>query len=90
MILLEESWADLFILGVIQCSLPTDTPLFFALPDLAQNVSSGKTVSALADMQLLQEVFAKFRHLHIDMAEYACLKAIVLFKPGTTSTFKLK
>lgn len=41
-----------------------------------------KIVAGMADIRLLQNVVARFKRLQIDSTEYACLKAIVLFKPG--------
>lgn len=35
-----------------------------------------------SDMRLLQELTTRFKVLQVDPAEFACHKAIVLFKPG--------
>lgn len=35
-----------------------------------------------ADLRILEEVFSRFKALAVDPTEFACLKAIVLFKPG--------
>ena len=35
-----------------------------------------------ADLNQLNSVMETFKELKIDPAEFACLKAIVLFKPG--------
>jgi len=35
-----------------------------------------------ADLQVLEEIFSRFKALAVDPTEFACLKAIVLFKPG--------
>jgi len=35
-----------------------------------------------SDMRILQEVTARFKGLQVDPAEFACHKAVVLFKPG--------
>jgi len=35
-----------------------------------------------SDMRILQEVTTRFKALQVDPAEFACHKAIVLFKPG--------
>lgn len=42
---------------------------------------NGKT-STIADVRVLQEILARFKAIQVDPAEFACLKAIVLFKPG--------
>ena len=49
----------------------------------AQNAPNGKAVTTMADVRVLQEVMARFKSVQVDPAEFACLKAIVLFKPGT-------
>lgn len=41
-----------------------------------------KTSYTSVDLRLLQEVFSRFKALAVDPTEFACLKAIVLFKPG--------
>ena len=81
-ILLEESWAELFMLCAIQWSMPMDTSPLLSATDHAQNAPNGKTASTLADVRTLQEVLGRFKAVHVDPAEFACLKAITLFKPG--------
>jgi len=52
-------------------------------------MSGGSTVSGKSgghhlhsDMRILQEVTTRFKVLQVDPAEFACHKAVVLFKPG--------
>lgn len=86
-ILLEEAWSELFLLCAIQWSMPMEGCPLFSLPDhlppppSATNVSSGK-VSPITDMRVLQEIMGRFKAIQVDPAEFACLKAIVLFKSG--------
>lgn len=47
-------------------------------------MSNIKTGSEYPDNRLLQEIFRRFKHTQVDPAEFACLKAIALFKPGIT------
>ncbi len=84
-ILLEESWAELFLLCAIQWSMPMETSPLFATPDLMPTAPNGKASSAAGDMRTLQEITNRFRNLQVDPAEFACLKAIALFKPGESS-----
>ena len=42
-----------------------------------------KIVDVMATVRLLQETVSKFKAVNVDSTEYACLKAIVLFKPST-------
>ncbi|XP_030622439.1 photoreceptor-specific nuclear receptor-like [Chanos chanos] len=81
-ILLEEAWSELFLLCAIQWSLPLDSCPLLSLPDLAPTLQ-GKTSMVGADLRVLQEVFSRFKALAVDPTEFACLKAIVLFKPET-------
>jgi len=75
-LLLEESWTELFLLCSIQWCLPHTSPALFSptdLPDLPPSLQ-GVLVQ-------LEGALHRFRQLNIDPAEFACLKAIVLFKP---------
>ena len=82
-ILLEEAWSELFLLCAIQWSMPMESSPLLSATEHAQNAPNGKAASiALADIRLLQEVTSRFRSLQVDPAEFACLKAIILFKPG--------
>ncbi|XP_068607778.1 photoreceptor-specific nuclear receptor [Brachionichthys hirsutus] len=81
-ILLEEAWSELFLLCAIQWSLPLDSCPLLSLPDLCPSMQ-GKTSYSSLDLRLLQEVFSRFKALAVDPTEFACLKAIMLFKPET-------
>ena len=48
----------------------------------AQNTANGKSGTTLANIRVLQEIMSRFKAVHVDPAEFACLKAVVLFKPG--------
>lgn len=83
-ILLEEAWSELFLLCAIQWFLPLESCPLLSLPDLSPS-SQGKSSPSASDLRLLQEVFTRFKALQVDPTEFACLKAIVLFKPGQIS-----
>ncbi|XP_041360427.1 photoreceptor-specific nuclear receptor-like isoform X1 [Gigantopelta aegis] len=83
-ILLEEAWAELFLLCAIQWSMPMDVCPLFGLPEHAPNSHNGK-ISPFSDMRILQEVMTRFKLVQVDPAEFACLKAIVLFKSDAKS-----
>nr|ASL70515.1 nuclear receptor [Brachionus rotundiformis] len=70
-ILLEESWPEIFLLSALQISLPLEVNPFLTANDYADDKSNVK---------LITEVFSKFKILNIDPNEFAFLKAIVLFK----------
>ncbi|XP_059514420.1 photoreceptor-specific nuclear receptor isoform X1 [Myotis daubentonii] len=83
-ILLEEAWSELFLLGAIQCSLPLDSCPLLAPPEAsAAGSSQGRLALASAEMRFLQETISRFRVLAVDPTEFACMKALVLFKPET-------
>ncbi|XP_780706.3 photoreceptor-specific nuclear receptor [Strongylocentrotus purpuratus] len=80
-ILLEEAWSELFLLCALQWSMPLDScPLLTGLHEQSQ---TDKAATCVSDIRLLQEIMSRFRGLRVDPAEFACLKAIVLFKPET-------
>jgi len=77
-LLLEESWSELFLVCSIQWSLPLHQPaasIFSSsqFPDLQHPL-----LTALNQLEALMDTF---KELDIDPAEFACLKAIILFKP---------
>ncbi|KAK0178846.1 hypothetical protein PV327_007694 [Microctonus hyperodae] len=72
--LLEASWRDLFILSVAQLVPTMDpTPL---IPPGPQNSQLSLEVIRF------RETLTGFYTLHVDPHEYACLRALVLFKSG--------
>ncbi|KAF2355041.1 Nuclear hormone receptor ligand-binding domain, partial [Trinorchestia longiramus] len=72
-VLLEEVWSELFVLNAIQWSLPLPScPLFHA----------HKAAQSAHDIRQLSEVATAFREHGVDPAEFAYLKAIVLFRPA--------
>ena len=86
MILREESWAELFLLCAIQWCLPLDPPYpLFSVTEHTLNCNNSKdddVEQITNDVRVLNNVLARFRSLSVDPAEFACIKAIVLFKPG--------
>ncbi|XP_054713775.1 photoreceptor-specific nuclear receptor-like [Uloborus diversus] len=77
--LLEETWSELFLLSAIQWSMPLDANPLFALNEA---LSSNKLRSRHKTyLEVLQKSFTRFKALMTEFSEFACLKAIVLFKP---------
>nr|ASL70626.1 nuclear receptor [Brachionus koreanus] len=70
-LLLEESWPEIFLLSALQISLSLEANPFLSANDYVDDKSNVK---------LMSEIFSKFRVLNIDQNEFAFLKAIVLFK----------
>ncbi|XP_032590759.1 photoreceptor-specific nuclear receptor [Drosophila grimshawi] len=91
-ILLEESWSELFLLNAIQWCIPlepTGCALFSVAEhcnNLENNANGDNCVTKeelAADVRTLHEIFCKYKAVLVDPAEFACLKAIVLFRPET-------
>ncbi|KAM6937048.1 photoreceptor-specific nuclear receptor-like [Xenentodon cancila] len=83
-ILLEEAWSEMFLLCAIQWSLPMESCPLLSLPELSPRQKT-KINHPTPDLQVLEEVFSRFKALAVDPTEFACLKGIVLFKPETRS-----
>jgi nuclear receptor subfamily 2 group E protein 3 len=71
--LLEESWSEIFLLCALQWSLQMEINPLLSANDLSPDKSS---------LRLISELIVKFKMLNLDAAEFAFLKAIVLFKSG--------
>ena len=78
MLLLEETWRELFVLSAAQFHLPVE---------LAEGVSPETTpLAALAELKAFQEAILKFQAMGVDGTEFACLRAIVLLKTTLESS----
>ncbi|XP_011297878.1 nuclear receptor subfamily 2 group E member 1-like [Fopius arisanus] len=75
-ILLEESWSELFVLTAAQWNFTMEESLsvsLMLLPTERQQLIA-------EELRRLRELLAKFTIMRVDHSEYACLKAIALFK----------
>lgn len=94
-ILLEESWRELFVLGAAQFTLPIEAGTLmtalglssshFAMagmpcPPTMPAVSTERQLGLLSEIKAFQETVAKFKQMNVDATEYACLRAVILFK----------
>ncbi|XP_073992739.1 nuclear receptor subfamily 2 group E member tailless [Rhodnius prolixus] len=75
--LLEESWRELFLLGWAQLLPPTDLTQLIALRSTSVDAQPSSLIRQAA---LFQECLAKLRSLTLDHHEFACLRAVLLFK----------
>ena len=81
--LLRLSWSELFILNAAQCSMPLHVaPLLAAAGLHASPMAADRVVAFMDHIRIFQEQVEKLKGLHVDSAEYSCLKAIVLFSSG--------
>lgn len=81
--LLDEAWAELFLLGLIESDIP---PSIFA-GYLQHVIYLFKTKDDVQKIEKFELVLRKLRSLSIDRNEMAFLKAIALFKPCKYSSF---
>ncbi|XP_037044377.1 photoreceptor-specific nuclear receptor isoform X2 [Bradysia coprophila] len=85
-ILLEESWAELFLLNAIQWCMPLDPTncALFSVSEHCNNViGNGLNKQIALDIRSLHDTLCRFKSVLVDPAEFACLKAIVLFRSET-------
>ncbi|XP_049790160.1 nuclear receptor subfamily 2 group F member 6-like [Schistocerca nitens] len=76
-LLLEEAWGELFVLSAAQWELPLDEGCLISL-----TLSPAPRRQSLeAEACRLRETLSRCAQLRVDHTEYACLKALVLFKP---------
>ncbi|XP_023703972.1 nuclear receptor subfamily 2 group E member 1 isoform X2 [Cryptotermes secundus] len=75
-ILLEEAWSELFVLSAAQWALPVDEE---SLVNGAVAPASRHSVLE-EDARRLRDTISRFVLLRVDHTEFACLKALVLFK----------
>lgn len=88
--LLRLVWSELFVLNASQCSMPLHlSPLLAAAGLHASPMAADRVVAFMEHIRLFQEQIEKLKALHVDSAEYSCLKAIVLFTTGKCATFEI-
>uniref|UniRef100_A0A8C4KG90 N2F1A protein n=1 Tax=Dromaius novaehollandiae TaxID=8790 RepID=A0A8C4KG90_DRONO len=84
--LLRLTWSELFVLNAAQCSMPLHVaPLLAAAGLHASPMSADRVVAFMDHIRIFQEQVEKLKALHVDSAEYSCLKAIVLFTSALLS-----
>ena len=92
LVLLQSTWSDLFMLGVAQCSssFPMSPLLTLAAVHIERNEGSEdrkspmlpKEPNMLERIMSVKDLLFSLEKLELDSAEYALLKAIVLFNSG--------
>lgn len=81
-LLLEESWRELFVLSAAQFNLSIDEA---TLTD-----NHADACAFASELRNLRESILRFQQLGVDPTEFACLRAIVLFKTSLDSNRDLK
>ena len=78
--LLRLVWSELFVLNAAQCNMPLHiAPLLAAAGLHASPMAADRVVAFMDHIRIFQEQVEKLKSLHVDAAEYSCMKAIVLF-----------
>lgn len=78
--LLRLTWSELFVLNAAQCPMPLNVAPLLATASMHTNhVGSDRMVTFMDNIRVFQDQIEKLRNIHVDAAEYSCLKAIVLF-----------
>ena len=84
-LLLQESWKELFLLNFAQWSVPWDLAALFDSPQVRERIPDD--AATCIEMKTVQEILCRFRQLSPDSSEVGCMKAVILFSPGTFLTF---
>ncbi|XP_077175328.1 nuclear receptor subfamily 2 group F member 5-like isoform X2 [Paroedura picta] len=80
--LLRMTWSELFVLNAAQSAMPLHVaPLLAAAGLHAAPMSADRVVAFMDHIRVFQEQVEKLKALQVDVAEYACLKALALFTP---------
>nr|WMI31538.1 TllA [Stenostomum brevipharyngium] len=82
--LLENSWSELFLLIACEMQLTVDwqaVSKYYLVHE--------KSAEILSALCRCQDVFNQFRNMAVDTTEYACLKAISLFKTPARSSLQM-
>ncbi|XP_053098212.1 estrogen receptor [Pangasianodon hypophthalmus] len=83
--LLESSWLEILMIGLIWRSIHSPGKLIFA-QDLILDRSEGECVEGMAEIfDMLLATVARFRTLKLKSEEFVCLKAIILLNSGAFS-----
>jgi len=78
--LLRTGWAELFVVNAAQFGMPMHAaPLLAAAGLHSEPMAADRVVSFMDHIRVFQGQVERLKAMHMDGAEYCCLKAIVLF-----------
>lgn len=77
--MLKWVWSELFVLNAAQCHMPLHVAPLLAAAGLHSTMSADRVMAFMDNIRVFQDQVEKLKALHVDSAEYSCLKAIVLF-----------
>ncbi|XP_049840860.1 protein dissatisfaction [Schistocerca gregaria] len=82
LLLLQESWKELFLLHLAQWSIPWDLSALFGCSKARDRLPQDDAATNI-EIKTIQEIMGRFRQLSPDGSECGCMKAVVLFTPET-------
>jgi nuclear receptor subfamily 2 group E protein 1 len=86
--LLEDGWREIFILSAAQFQMPLDIAPLMANAGLTpDSVEPERLIRVMNELSHFQDIIAKFKLAQVDSTEFACLKAVTLFKTSKFSIF---
>lgn len=80
--MLKWVWSELFVLNAAQSHMPLHMAPLLAATGMNPSMSPDRVMALMDHMRIFQEQVDRLKSLHVDSAEYSCLKAIVLFTSG--------
>ncbi|XP_072395297.1 protein dissatisfaction [Diabrotica undecimpunctata] len=81
LLLLQESWKELFLLHLAQWSVPWDLSTLLGCPQARERLPAD--LHTATEIKTIQEIMCRFRQISPDGSECGCMKAILLFTPET-------
>ncbi|XP_068910730.1 protein dissatisfaction isoform X2 [Tenebrio molitor] len=81
LLLLQESWKELFLLHLAQWSVPWDLSALLGCPQARERLPAD--LHTATEIKTIQEIMCRFRQISPDGSECGCMKAIILFTPET-------
>ena len=81
--LLRLVWSELFVLNAAQYNMPLHmVPILVVAGLHAAPLPPDRGIAFMEDVRIFQEQVEKLRSMHMDIAEFSCLKATLLFTTG--------
>ncbi|XP_054723575.1 nuclear receptor subfamily 2 group E member 1-like, partial [Uloborus diversus] len=80
LLLVQESWKELFLLSCAQFNLPLDVNHQLSASGLSASDDAEKIATIVKEANVFHDILLQFKHMMVDQTEYSCMKAIVLFK----------
>ena len=80
--MLKWVWSELFVLNAAQSHMPLHVAPLLAATGLPTSMTTESMMTFMDHIRIFQEQVERLKNLHVDSAEYSCLKAIVLFTAG--------